>query len=99
MLTTSFPFKSLILASAVLLAGTVQAGSPVNINVATADQLSSSLDGVGTAKAAAIVSWRDSNGPFLSAEQLTQVPGIGSSILERNLDFILLDSADTQPIE
>jgi len=41
------------------------------------------------------VAWRDTNGPFKSADDLTQIKGIGKSTLERNRGSILL--ADTAP--
>lgn len=67
------------------------ASTPVNINTADAASLAHSLDGVGLAKAKAIVAWREANGGFESADQLTDVKGIGASLVERNRDAILLD--------
>ncbi|MGZ4679121.1 MAG: ComEA family DNA-binding protein [Ilumatobacteraceae bacterium] len=54
---------------------------PVNINVATADQLDV-LPGVGPATAAAIVAHRQQHGPFQSVEQLGDVRGIGAAKLD-----------------
>ena len=67
------------------------ASTPVNINTADATTLAHSLDGVGLAKAKAIVAWREANGGFESADQLTDVKGIGASLVERNRDAIRLD--------
>jgi competence protein ComEA len=49
---------------------------PVDINRATAAELET-LPGVGPATAAAIVTERDRNGPFVSLAELDRVPGIG----------------------
>lgn len=66
------------------------AATPVNINTADAETIAKSLDGIGLAKAKAIVAFRDEHGPFKSADALTQVKGIGAATLERNHDAILL---------
>lgn len=66
----------------------LQAVPRVNINQASADELSESLLGVGPSKAEAIVEHREKNGPFNSAEELTHVKGIGAATLKRNLDRI-----------
>lgn len=54
---------------------------PVNVNLATADQLDV-LPGVGPTTAAAIVAHRQENGPFLTVEQLGDVRGIGPAKLD-----------------
>lgn len=69
------------------------ASTPVNVNTADAPTLAQSLDGVGLAKAQAIVAWREANGSFESADQLTEVKGIGQSLVDRNRDAIQVDGA------
>ncbi len=69
------------------------AATPVNVNTADAATLAKSLDGIGPAKAAAIVAWRDEHGPFKSVDDLSQVKGIGPATLERNRTAILLTDA------
>lgn len=69
------------------------AATPVNVNKADAATLAKSLDGIGHAKAEAIVAWRDEHGPFKSVDDLGQVKGIGPATLERNRSAILLDDA------
>ena len=73
------------------------AGTPININQADAATIAKSLDGIGQSKADAIVAWRDANGPFKSADDLTQVKGIGKATLERNRASILLADANAAP--
>ncbi|WP_166253722.1 ComEA family DNA-binding protein [Marinobacter salicampi] len=55
----------------------------ININQADAITLSS-LDGVGESKAEAIVTYRDSNGPFKTVTDLSNVKGIGEKTVEKN---------------
>lgn len=56
----------------------------VNINTASVEQISASLHGVGPAKAAAIVEFRQKNGPFKALEELQQVKGLGEKTLAKN---------------
>ncbi len=60
----------------------------VNINTADATTLAEMLDGVGDARARAIVEYRAANGPFTSADQLAEVKGIGNSVVEKNRERI-----------
>lgn len=57
----------------------------VSINTAPAEELARVLNGVGLKKAQAIVSYREEYGPFKTVDDLKQVPGMGSSLVERNL--------------
>lgn len=68
------------------------AATPVNINTADAQTIAKALDGIGMAKAKAIVAFREEHGPFKSVDELSQVKGVGPSMLERNHDAILLGS-------
>jgi competence protein ComEA len=61
-------------------AGSIPSG-PIDVNAATTDELES-LPGVGPATAAAIVTERERNGPFLDVDDLDRVPGIGPAKLE-----------------
>jgi competence protein ComEA len=56
----------------------------VNINTANADTLAAALDGVGAARAKAIVDYRSAHGPFHSIEELAQVKGIGEHVVAQN---------------
>ena len=81
--------KSLLFA--LLLAGAAAAAAPaqkVDINSAEAPTLAAALNGVGLAKAEAIVAHRKEHGPFKSPEQLAEVKGIGLKLVEKNRDVI-----------
>ncbi|HZG84128.1 helix-hairpin-helix domain-containing protein [Paenibacillus sp.] len=54
----------------------------VDVNRATAEQLDA-LPGIGPAKAAAIVAYREAEGPFRRKEDLLNVKGIGPSIFAK----------------
>jgi competence protein ComEA len=57
---------------------------PVNVNTADATSLAKALNGVGPAKAKAIVSYREKNGPFKSVDQLAMVDGISQKLIDKN---------------
>ncbi|WP_216828988.1 helix-hairpin-helix domain-containing protein [Alkalihalobacterium elongatum] len=59
----------------------------VNINQATSEELQQ-LPGIGPAKAEAIISYRDDNGPFQTVEDLQNVSGIGPKSLEKLRDHL-----------
>lgn len=61
----------------------------VNINTADAVALQV-LPGIGPALAARIVSWRDENGRFASADDLLAVSGIGDRVLAGLRDLVTL---------
>jgi competence protein ComEA len=56
----------------------------VNINTADAQTLAVALDGVGAARAKAIVEYREAHGPFRSVDDLAQVKGIGERVVAAN---------------
>jgi len=85
--------KIAFLALALSIFTAAHAGQPVNINTASIDELAESLDGIGEAKAKAIVAYRTANGSFKTADALTEVKGIGQKTLERNAQFIKLGTA------
>ena len=62
----------------------------ISINNASAEQIASTMSGIGESKAKAIVEYRGSHGNFKSIEELENVDGIGSKTIERNKDKITL---------
>jgi len=68
----------------------VQEQRIVNINQADVPELAELLNGVGQARAEAIVRYREQFGPFETAEELAEVQGIGMATVERNRAVIRL---------
>ncbi len=68
----------------------VHAGA-LNINTADAESLASGLNGVGDAKAVAIVEYRQQNGPFKSIDDLALVKGIGEGTVDKNRENIVVE--------
>ena len=59
----------------------------IDINTASQSELES-LPGIGPTTAQNIIEYRETNGPFVSIEEIIDVPGIGSGIYERIKDLI-----------
>jgi competence protein ComEA len=66
------------------------ASALVNINLASAEVLAESLQGVGLSKAHRIVEYREAHGPFEHIDELAAVQGIGSATVEKNRSVIRL---------
>lgn len=60
--------------------------APVDLNTATAEELADALNGVGLARAEAIVAYREENGGFEHIDELVNVRGIGLATVDRNRD-------------
>ena len=60
----------------------------INLNTANEVTLQRELSGIGSAKAKAIVAYREANGDFSSADELLEVKGIGKAIFEKNRDRV-----------
>jgi len=82
---------SAALVAATLLAPIAIAG-PVDVNSADAKTLARELDGIGKSKAEAIVTYREKNGPFKSADDLAKVKGLGKKLIEQNKPNLKFDS-------
>ncbi|WP_126455418.1 ComEA family DNA-binding protein [Sulfuriflexus mobilis] len=78
--------RRLIGAFALLLSTAVFAIEPVDINSADALSLAQAIQGVGQAKAEAIVAYRTKNGRFASVDDLAKVKGIGLQTVAKNRD-------------
>ncbi len=77
--------RVLLVTAVLILFSLATWAEPVDLNTATATDLSA-LHGVGPVKAAAIIEHRSAHGPFESVDDLVQVPGIGTKILDDNRD-------------
>ncbi len=86
---------SAALVAATLLAPIAIAG-PVDVNTADAKTLARELQGVGMAKAEAIVSYREKNGPFKSADDLAKVKGLGKKLIDQNKTNLKFESAKAE---
>ncbi len=84
--------RNLLLALLAVFPLLAWAGNGVDINRADAMELARALEGIGPARAAAIVEEREANGPFRAPEDLTRVSGVGRAILEANRDRIVVDT-------
>ncbi len=60
----------------------------ININTATAQQLSDGLDGIGEVMAKRIIEYREKNGRFHSIEEIKNVQGIGDKTFAKLKDQI-----------
>jgi competence protein ComEA len=78
----------LLVASFAVFAG------PVDINTADANTFATELDGIGAAKAAVIVAYRNANGPFKRLEDLLRVKGVGEKTLERNRANLVIQASE-----
>ncbi len=82
--------RLLVVLALMLAAGQVGAArldadaEAVDINQADAVELATRLNGVGRVRSAAIVEYRQTQGPFVHPDELAQVKGIGPKTLEKN---------------
>lgn len=74
------------------------AAAPVDINSADAATLAAAINGVGPARAEAIVAYREAHGPFRRVEDLTAVKGIGSKLIERNREVLSVGEPAAEPV-
>jgi competence protein ComEA len=81
---------SLLLSLSSLALASGDAEQSVNINKADAATLARVLSGVGEARAAAIVRYREEHGDFVDIYELANVKGIGERVVEANAARIVL---------
>jgi competence protein ComEA len=79
-----------LIALVVIFFSTITFASSVNINNASAKEIAAALNGVGSAKAQAIIEYRTANGDFTNASQIVDVSGIGPATYEKNKADILV---------
>jgi competence protein ComEA len=88
-------FVSSLLLSSALLVGACLApaawAGPVDINTADASTLARELNGIGPARAQAIVAYRNEHGPFRSVDDLSLVKNIPQKVIEANRELLRVD--------
>jgi competence protein ComEA len=72
-------------------------GGPVDINTADASTLARELNGVGPARAQAIVAYRTEHGPFKSVDDLRLVKNMPQKIIDNNRELLRVDGAKGAP--
>lgn len=87
--------RKILLVLMLCFAGIAGAADNVDINTADAETLMKMLKGVGPEKAAAIVDYRNTNGPFKNPDELMQVKGIGKKLIDMNREKITVGEAET----
>ena len=78
-----------------LLALSAWAAEAVDINTASAEEISQALKGIGLSKAEKIVAYRQANGSFSHVDELVNVKGIGVKTIDRNRGLILVGAAES----
>jgi len=66
---------------------------PVDINTADASTLARELNGVGPARAQAIVAYRNEHGPFKSVDDLRLVKNMPQKVIDNNRELLRVDGA------
>ncbi len=84
--------KNLVLGLSLSLASLAAFAAQVNLNTATTAQLET-LNGIGAAKAEAIVAYRSAHGGFKSIDELADVKGIGDKTVEKNREQMTVTPA------
>jgi competence protein ComEA len=88
-------FSSVLASSGLVLAALVPAAAwsgPVDINSADASTLAKELNGVGPARAQAIVAYRTQHGPFKSVDELALVKNIPQKVIDANREFLRMEA-------
>ena len=87
--------NKLVMIMMLALSLNLAAAGPVNINSADKQTLMQ-VKGIGGKRADAIILWREKNGPFKSVDQLTEIDGIGPSLVETNKDLLTVGNTTAQ---
>lgn len=76
-----------------LLAPLSAFGGPVDINTADATTLARELNGIGPARAQAIVAYRTEHGPFKSVDDLRLVKNLPQKVIDANRELLRIEGA------
>ena len=84
-------FRKLALLALLSLPVTLFAEGVVDINTADKETLMT-LSGIGKAFAERIIDYREQHGGFRSVQELTDIRGIGPSLIEKNKDALTVSN-------
>jgi len=87
-------FSSVLVSSGLILSSLLPFaawGGPVDINTADASTLAKELNGIGPARAQAIVAYRNEHGPFKSVDDLALVKNIPQKVIDSNREFLRME--------
>jgi len=87
-------FSSMFLTAGLAVAGIAPLAAwagPVDINSADASTLAKELNGVGPARAQAIVAYRNEHGPFKSVDDLALVKNMPRKLIESNREMLKVE--------
>ena len=85
--------SSILVSSGFILSAAAAWAGPVDINTADASTLARELNGVGPARAQAIVAYRNEHGPFKSVDDLRLVKNMPQKIIDNNRELLRMDGA------
>ncbi len=85
-----------VVAAAPAIAAKPAPAAKVNLNTATAQQLTT-LPGVGEKLAARIIEFRQKSGPFRTPQELLNVKGIGEKNFQKMQPYVLVGEAQARP--
>src|SRR6266511_1868749 len=85
--------SSMLLTAGLAVAGLAPAAwaGPVDINTADATTLAKELNGVGPARAQAIVAYRNEHGPFKSVDDLALVKNMPRKVIDSNRELLRVE--------
>jgi competence ComEA-like helix-hairpin-helix protein len=72
--------------------------APVDINTASGDELAA-VNGLGDVLAEAIVTQRDTHGPYRTLDDLLEVPGISARLLAKIRDQLTVGTPASHSVE
>jgi competence protein ComEA len=84
-------FSSILVSSGFALSALAAWAGPVDINTADATTLARELNGVGPARAQAIVTYRNEHGPFKSVDDLRLVKNMPQKIIDSNRELLRME--------
>ena len=83
--------KRSILFFALFIFSALASARAINVNTASAEEISDAMSGVGIVKAQAIVDDRKVNGQFKTLNDMARVKGIGLATIEKNRQSVVAE--------